>query len=73
MSDSAAVALDLLNRRFLLDFPGEAAQALEPLPADDAAALLARQPLHAVLAVWPYLSGDAAEQILHALPEPTTR
>jgi len=73
MSGDTSVALDLLNRRFLLDFPGEAAQTLEPLPAADAAALLARQPLHAVLAVWPYLSGDAAEKILKTMPERLVR
>lgn len=73
MTGGAATALDVLSRRFLLDFPGEAAQALEPLPAADAAELLARQPLHAVLAVWPYLSGDAAEQIFHAMSDRPAR
>ena len=73
MSAGAANALDVLSRRFLLDFPGEAARALEPLPPVDAAELLARQPLHAVLAVWPYLSGDAAEQIFQAMSERLAR
>jgi len=73
MSVDASIALDLLNRRFLIDFPGEAAQVLESLPASDAAALLTKQPLHAMLATWPYLSGDAAEQIHQALPERTAR
>lgn len=73
MTGGAATALDVLSRRFLLDFPGEAARALEPLPAADAAELLARQPLHAVLAVWPFLSGDAAEQIFQAMSDRLAR
>jgi len=73
MNTQANTALDLLNRRFLLDFPGEAARALEPIPAKEAAELLARQPLHAVLAMWPYLTGDAAEQILEVLPDRVAR
>jgi len=73
MSDSASVAKDLLNRRFLLDYPSEAALALEPLPAADAAGLLARQPLHAVLVVWPYLAGDVAETIFRSMPDRLAR
>jgi len=73
MNADATIALDVLNRRFLIDFPGEAAQVLESLPAVDAAGLLAKQPLHAVLAVWPYFSGDVAEQIHTVLPERTAR
>jgi len=70
---AAAATLDLLNRRFLLDFPGEAARTLESMSAADAAILLARQPLHAVLTVWPFLSGDVAEQVFEHLPERNVR
>ncbi|KPK67090.1 MAG: hypothetical protein AMJ84_13915 [Acidithiobacillales bacterium SM23_46] len=68
MTTAAGNAFDALNRRFLLDYPSEAAQALEPMSPADAAALLAQQPLHAVVAIWPYLSMDVAEGVLRALP-----
>lgn len=73
MSSAATTAFDVLNRRFLLDYPGEAAQVLERLAPAEAAGLLARQTLHGVLAVWPYLSGDVAEQVLLALPDRVAR
>jgi len=73
MNPTAVTAFDALNRRFLLDYPSEAAEALEPMPAAEVAAVLAQQPLHAVAALWPYLSAHVAEQVLRRLPERMAR
>lgn len=69
MKADAAVALDALNRRFLLDYPREAAARLEELPAGAAAALLATQPVHVAAPVWTALIPDRAEELLIHLPE----
>lgn len=58
-----------LTQRFLLDFPQEAAQLFEAMPADDAAALLAAQPPHAALRAWQAMAPDVALQVLERLPE----
>ncbi len=63
------VAIEALNRRFLLDHPAEAAQALERLGAEEAAGLLGQYPMAALLSAWPYLVGDVAEEIFGRLPE----
>lgn len=65
---TGAAAIDALNRRYLLDHPGEAAQAIERMDAGEAAALLGRYPLHVVLPVWPHLISDTAERLIRQLP-----
>ncbi len=47
--DTAEAAL---TRRFLLDYPYEAARQFENMPAAEAAALLVNQPPHACLRAW---------------------
>lgn len=66
---SPAAAIDALNRRFLLDHPGEAAQAMEGMAQKEAASLLSVHSLPVLLSVWPHLLGDVAEGIFAHLPE----
>jgi magnesium transporter len=73
MSTEAAPAVAALNRRFLLDYPHEAARQLEAMASDDAARLLAAQPLHAAVRAWQALAPDVARSVLESLPEPLAR
>jgi magnesium transporter len=62
--------LALLNERYLLDYPHEAARALEAQSEDAAVkSLLARSPA-AQLQAWQVLSPDLAARLLAALPAP---
>jgi len=67
MSEAALPAVVALNRRFLLDYPREAAQLIEKMPAADAAQLLSRQPASALVRVWQALTADTAAATLQAL------
>jgi len=67
-SSSEAVAV-ALSRRFLLDYPGEAARRIERMPAGDCVALLAAQPPHALVRVWELLASDVAATVAAGLPE----
>lgn len=67
MESEARVAAEALNRRFLLDYPREAALKIEALPPEEAAALFAEQPLHVILSVWEHLAPDAEDAIFAAL------
>ncbi|MCR4301918.1 MAG: magnesium transporter [Sulfuricaulis sp.] len=69
MSPDAAIAIDALNRRFLTDYPREAAQHVEGLSTAKAAEVLAQQPVHVVVPVWQHLAQDMEERLLAALPE----
>ena len=60
---------DELNRRYLTDYPLEAAQVIERLAMDDAIAILSQHPINVILPIWPYLATDIAERILLNLPE----
>jgi magnesium transporter len=73
MTTEALPAVAALNRRFLLDYPHEAARRLEAMPADDAAALLAAQPLHAAVRTWQALASDVARAVLEAVPDPLAK
>ena len=66
--EALAPAEAALTHRFLLDFPHEAARLLEAMPAAEAAALLAAQPLHAALRAWQALASDVARDVLARLP-----
>lgn len=70
---SSAIAIEALNRRFLLDHPAEAAQAMERMAPEEAAATLAGHPLPVLLSVWPYLLGDVAERAFAHLPDKLQR
>jgi magnesium transporter len=67
MSEAAIPAVAALDRRYLLDYPREAARQLEKIPATDAARLLAAQPPNVVLPVWQALSPDVAAVTLEAI------
>lgn len=65
-----ASAVDIaLTRKFLLDYPREAALKIEAMAVAEAAAALAMQPVYALLAMWRYLLPSVAADILDALPE----
>ena len=69
MPADPAIAIDALNRRFLTDYPREAARHLEELSTAKAAEVLAQQPVHVIAPVWPHLSQDTEERLLAALPD----
>jgi magnesium transporter len=69
MTTEALPAISALNRRFLLDYPHEAARRLEAMPVDDAATLLAAQPVHAAVRTWQALGSDVARAVLEAVPD----
>lgn len=65
-----ASAVDIaLTRKFLLDYPREAALKIEAMVVAEAAATLAMQPVYALLSMWRYLLPSVAADILDALPE----
>lgn len=61
--------LDIVNQRFLLDYPIEASRAIDELSKDDAIEFLAHQTPDAVVAVWRYLSPARADEILPKLTD----
>ena len=61
-------AVALLNERFLLDYPSEAARALEGMPANAAIEVLQSSSPAAQLRCWQALSPDLAAEVLAALP-----
>ena len=69
MRNGMEAASEALNRRFLLDYPREAAHKLEELEPAAAAELLSSQPLHTVVPVWEHLAPDAEDRIF---PRPGT-
>ncbi len=73
MNASASAAVSALNLRFLLDYPGEAAQRLELMDSTEIAELLAAQPLHAVVPVWEQLASDVELAVIELLPEELVR
>jgi magnesium transporter len=66
MQAEAAVAV--LNERFMLDFPYEAARELEALPARAASELMAALPMRAIVRAWEALTRDNAREVLEELP-----
>jgi len=69
MNAAALPAVAALNRRYLLDYPHEAARQLETMSPQDGAALLALHPSHAVVRAWQSLGPDVARAILEHVPE----
>ncbi len=68
MSVEVLPAVAALSRRYLLDYPREAARQIEKMAPAEAANLLARQPTHALVRVWQAMTADAAAATLKALP-----
>ncbi len=73
MSEAVLPAVAALSRRFLLDYPREAARLIEKMPATEAAQLLAGQPANALVRVWQALTADSAAATLQALPPAQVR
>lgn len=73
MSEAVLPAVAALSRRFLLDYPREAARLIEKMPAAEAAQLLAGQPANALVRVWQALTADTAAATLQALPPAQVR
>ena len=65
-------AVRLLDRRYLMDYPREAAAVIEDLGPDQAAGLLNSATGNALLSAWTYLTLEAQEQLLVVL-EPQLR
>jgi len=66
--ESQAVA-QALSRRFLLDYPAEAARRIERMSPGESVALLAEQPPHVLVRVWELLASDVAAKVLEGLPQ----
>jgi magnesium transporter len=69
MTADAIRAADRLTRRFLTDYPLEAARRIESMNPDDVAEPLSRQPASVLASVWTLLLPDSAARLLTALPE----
>lgn len=69
MNAGAETAIAALNLHFLLDYPREAARRIEAMPAGEVSALLADQPVHAVVPVWQSLATDVEQAVFAELPE----
>jgi len=62
-------AADLLNRRFFIDYPLDAARKLEELGLPEAVEAVARHPVQVLAPVWRCLLPDTAARLLLALPD----
>ena len=67
-AESVVVALE---KRFLQDFPREAARKLERLPMEQAAQAFVNQPLELVVPVFEQLASDVQERLVDQLPDAT--
>jgi magnesium transporter len=65
-TESVVVALE---KRYLRDFPREAARKLERLPAEQAAQAIENQPPELVVPVFEQLATDVQERLIERLPE----
>jgi len=73
LSEAVLPAVAALSRRFLLDYPREAARLIEKMPVAEAAQLLSGQPANALVRVWQALTADRAAATLQALPSAQVR
>ncbi|WP_455207365.1 magnesium transporter [Kaarinaea lacus] len=71
MSEAAIelAAEKALTRSYMLDFPFEAAQIMESMPAQDIAEILEEQVISIVLPLWQYFAADVAEHVFFQLTE----
>jgi len=65
--------LEALNRRFLLDFPWDAARRIEEMAFEDVAPALAEQPASVLVPVWRRLAPNIAAGLLFHLPDVLVR
>ncbi len=73
MTGNLSTAATTLERRYMLDFPGQAAQLIETLPLDDAAKALAFHPVDVLVPVWRRFMTHVAVQLLLRMPEKLAR
>ena len=69
MTGNLDAATARLERRFLLDFPWEAARRIETLPAAETAPTLVRQPAEVLAPLWRMLLPETAARLLKRLPD----
>jgi magnesium transporter len=69
MSGDATRAITLIDRRFLLDHPTDAALEIERHPAEAMTAALAAQPVQVLAPVWRKLLPETGAQLLATLPD----
>lgn len=69
MTDQITQAADILNRRFFLDYPTEAARKIENLPAAEVIDAVMRQPVKVIIPAITKLTADTASRLLRALPD----
>lgn len=68
MNQNPDKAIAALNRRFLLDYPWQAAQRIEAMETADAAASVSAQPLAVLVPVMLRLTPNVAADLLRELP-----
>lgn len=69
MTDQDMSAETALNRRYLLDYPYEAAMRIEQMPAGEAASVLSLQSADVQVGLWMFMTVNAGASVLNALPE----
>jgi magnesium transporter len=68
MNDDAARGLATLARAYLREFPAEASRPLDDLPPEEAARVLAKEPVRRAVPVLERLTPNVAAQVIAALP-----
>ena len=69
MSGNASIAAEALNRRFLLDYPWDAARRIEEMVPAELVPALAGQTVQVLAPVWQRLSPNIAAPLLEVLPQ----
>lgn len=69
MTRNITAASELLERRYLLEHPADAARLLESLPTKEAALALERQRSEVLVSVWRRLMPPVAARLLKVLPD----
>ncbi|MDX1710718.1 MAG: CBS domain-containing protein, partial [Rhodovibrionaceae bacterium] len=73
MATHAGRVVEELNRRYLLDYPEEAAQLIEQMPPDEAAESIMDQPAQVLAPVWRRLVPNVAVELLSRMPDDLVR
>lgn len=69
MTDQDMSAETALNRRYVLDYPYEAAMRIEQMPPGEAASVLSLQSADVQVGLWKFMTVNAGASLLNALPE----
>jgi len=73
MNADALPAVSALHRRFLFDYPHEAARQLEAIDLDEAVDLLAAVPPNAAVRTWQAMASDVAAAAVQRAPDALAR